>query len=367
MGLQHKMIELHVWGSNSSISIISPECLASSWLLNLRLASQGIPFRIVTSSNTNLSESDRLPLLLVTNEDKTESRYEGFQSISQYISINFNEDAKNEEDLLYLSNNSLPSEHRLLNSSLISFIQNKIHIISQYNLYINTKNYEKYTRKLFQNFFPFPMMYNQPLKFYHGAQREVQLLGLNSNNPGFFSISGSDAVAQTEYFNDEIDDDDETEADPVAISSLHEKQLLAKSKRKDLLKESKNSLKCLNLVNEYIDYVLSLYKELGSTDDKGSFSALFSEVSTKDPHAISSSELLLFAYMYSLCFPDLPDKFIYNYLALKYPDFLAFVQETACKLNESLYSDKTIFREPQGIEVPNLWNELKYSVGYLTY
>ena len=84
-------------------------------------------------------------------------------------------------------------------------------------------------------------------------------------------------------------------------------------------------------------------------------------------NAISSSELLLFAYIHSLCLPELPDKFIANYLTLKYPKFLAFIYDTTTKLNERLYKDKSIFREPQGIEVPNLWNELKYSTGYVKY
>lgn len=358
------MIELHVWGHDSTISVISPECLASSWLLNLHLKPQNIPFKIVTSSNTNLSETDKLPLLLVSNKECATERYEGFHNISQYISSNFDTEHSTGNDIKYLPNHNLSSsEQKLINSSLTSFIENKIHNISQYNLYINTKNYEKYTRKLFQKFFPFPMMYNQPLKFYHSAQRQVQVIGLNSNNPGFFSISGTEAVAQTEYFNDENDDDD-TEADPVAISSLHEKQLLAKSKRKDLLKESRNSLKCLNLVNEYIDYIVLLYQELNSFNKPDEFSYLFSD---KASNAISSSELLFFAYIHSLCLPELPDKFIANYLTLKYPKFLTFIYDTTFNLNESLYKEKSIFREPEGIEVPNLWNELKYSTGYVKY
>mmetsp|Transcript_7017 Transcript_7017/g.8894 ORF Transcript_7017/g.8894 Transcript_7017/m.8894 type:complete len:362 (+) Transcript_7017:31-1116(+) len=361
------MIELHVWGHNSSISVISPECLASSWLLNLQLKPQNIPFKIVTSSNTNLSQTDKLPLLLVPKDESTNDRYEGFQNISQYISRNFNMEHTSGNDIKYLPNQNLTSaEQKLINSSLTSFIENTIHNISQYNLYINTNNYEKYTRKLFQKFFPFPMMYNQPLKFYHAAQKQVQVIGLNSNNPGFFSISGSDAVAQTEYFNDE-NDDEESEGDPVAISSLHEKQLLAKSKRKDLLKESKNSLKCLNLVNEYIDYIVLLYKELNASNKPDEFSYLFPDTKDGSSNAVSSSELQLFAYIHSLCLPELPDKFIANYLTLKYPKFLAFIYDTTSKLNESLYKDKSIFREPQGIEVPNLWNELKYSTGYVKY
>lgn len=364
---KQKMIELHVWGHNSSISVISPECLASSWLLNLQLKPQNIPFKIVTSSNTNLSQTDKLPLLLVPKDKSTNDRYEGFQNISQYISRNFNMEHTSNNDIKYLPNQNLTSaEQKLINSSLTSFIESTIHNISQYNLYINTNNYEKYTRKLFQKFFPFPMMYNQPLKFYHAAQKQVQVIGLNSNNPGFFSISGSDTVAQTEYFNDE-NDEEESEGDPVAISSLHEKQLLAKSKRKDLLKESKNSLKCLNLVNEYIDYIVLLYKGLNASNKPDEFSYLFPDAKDGSSNALSSSELLLFAYIHSLCLPELPDKFIANYLTLKYPKFLAFIYDTISKLNESLYKDKSIFREPQGIEVPNLWNELKYSTGYVKY
>lgn len=359
------MIELHVWGHESEISVISPECLASAWLLKLHLTPQDIAFKIITSSNTNLSNTDRLPLMLVPKDRKVEKeKYEGFHNISKYVSSSFGP-GQLASGINFLPNEGISSkEKQLINSSLISFIENKIHNINQYNLYINTKNYEKYTRKLFQHYFPFPMMYNQPLKFYHAAQKQIQAIGLTANKTGFFSISGTDNVAQTEYFNDDMEEDNET--DQVALSALHEKQLLAKSKNKDLLKESKNSLRCLNLINEYTNCVVLLYHEHNPSSTPDLFSYLFSR-EEGDSEVITSSELLLFAYIKSLCFPGLPDKFIANYLTMKYPKFLTFVCDTTEKLNEHLYQDRTIFREPRGDEIPNLWNELKYSTGYLEY
>lgn len=322
------MLQLYVWGEGTEISVICPESLACSWLL----ASSKKPYEIIPSNNTNISDINKLPVLIVDDE-----KYHGFQEISRYIDLYPGDKV--------ISNRNLTPEQELLNLGLINVVQRKIEYINQYNLYINTRNYEKYTRKLFLKYLPFPMMYNQPLKYYKDAQEQIKRLGLNPNKVGFFSLSGLD-VAQTEVFNDENDDDDE--ASSVALSALHEKLMLAKSREKELLKESKNSLKCLNLINEYLGYFMN-------KDSKYVFEGT----------SLSSSEVLLFAYISALTYSELPDPFIANYLKMKYPEYLLFVEENIAKLNSLV--DKSRFRPPTVEETPSLTNEVKYRLGYIEY
>lgn len=313
------MLQLHVWGADSAVSVLSPECLASSWLVNSKLARQ--EFEIVTSSNTNISDIHKLPVLIDGNV-----KYQGYVAIARFI------EGKN------LS---------LLNSSLLNLNLTKIEYINQYNLYINVKNYEKFTRKQFQKYFPFPMMYNQPLKFYNNAQAQIKLLGLGTNKTSFFSLAGP----QTEAVNDDYSDDDEERQ--IALSALHERNLLAKSQAKESLKETRNSLRCLHLLHEYLQCYVDVYKET----HEGEFGYLFSE--------ISSSELLLYAYIYSLTYEELPDQFVANYIKLKYGKMAEFIYQKVAEYNGEL--ERANFRPPHAQEAPSLLNEIKYWTGLIKY
>ncbi|KAK6458078.1 Tom37 C-terminal domain-containing protein [Scheffersomyces xylosifermentans] len=351
------MLSLHVWGSysqsdknGSDISIISPECVASSWLLVDRLGDQeDVKYEIVTSSNTNLSDIGKLPVLITA-----ESKFHGFNEISGYLFQNFQSSSASRT----VATAELTHKQQLINSGLLAHLQHKIEYINQYNLYINTKNYEKYTRKLFQHYLPFPMMYNQPLKFYNHAQTQIQVLGLNKNKTGFFDFSGNiqDDVAETELVNE--GEDDEDEKDEVALSALHERQLLAKSKEKSMLRESKNSLKCLQLLDGYLTFFLKLSDQ--STANGGEYGYLFSG------KGASSSEVLLFAYIYCLTHQDLPDRFIYNLLRIKRAKFLEFADGHSQKWNDQLL-ESDVLRAPTGEETPGLWNEIKYRSGFVKY
>ncbi|ODV78093.1 uncharacterized protein CANTADRAFT_91524 [Suhomyces tanzawaensis NRRL Y-17324] len=331
------MLQLHVWGEGGRISVISPECLASLWLL----LSLDIPYEIVTSSNTNVSTINKLPVLI---EDTV--KYQGYEEISAYLIEKY-------PSSRVVGSSDLSKKEQLVNLALLNINLHKIEYIHQYNLYINTRNYEKYTRKQFQKYFPFPMMYNQPLKFYNNAQAQVALLGLNTKGGGFFNFTGQTSeLAQTEYINDDAD-----EPDQVAISTLHERQLITKSKEKMALKESKNSLRCLVLINEYLQHYIRIFAKRNA-EDGSDFGPIF------DTTKFSSSELLLYAYIYSLTFEELPDTFLQNYLHLKHPEVLDFIKVQIGTFNKILYSGEKI-RGPVADEVPSLWNEIKYLSGYL--
>ncbi|CAH2352126.1 sorting assembly machinery 37 kDa subunit [[Candida] railenensis] len=344
-------MELHVWGYDNEISVIEPECLASAWLLQ----SLDISFKIVTSNNTNISPTHSLPLLI-----DEEQKIAGYSSIFKFVS-------KKQEK----------KKNNLIEFALISYITENFKPLNQYNLYIKSDNYEKYTRKLFKNYFPFPMMYNQPLKFYYGAQELVSTVGLKSEGQGFFNFNGSGAnVAETEMVNESTTDD-------VAISSLHEKQLISKSKQRKNLTEARYTLKCLTLMEEHMNHILKVYSsESGGTrkeepevqeeqeeqeenakneeKDESKENTNIS-VNLSDNFGIGkfiASDMLLFAYIYSLTFKELPSTFILNFMRTKFSSFTSEALKHITQLNENL--GDTLYKKPESSEIPNLWNELVY-------
>ncbi|KAK6465047.1 Tom37 C-terminal domain-containing protein [Scheffersomyces coipomensis] len=346
------MLKLHVWGVNSQVSIISPECVASSWLLINQFNNED-QYEIITSCNTNLSDLHTLPVLI---DSDTNEKYHGYEEISTFID-EFS--GKKNNKLILSQSQDLSIREKLINIGLIHQLISKVEYINQYNLYINNRNYEGYVRKLFQNYLPFPMMYNQPLKFYNQAQLQVPLIGLNRGKVGFFSLSATPEVAETEYFKGEdLDEggDEIEEVETKPLSALHERQLIKKSKEKSLLQESQNSLKCMNLLHSYLDIFFKTYQEFNGTEEKRKFGYIFKE-------KFSSSEVLLYGYIYCLTFEELPDRFLNNYLNHKLPETLKFINQSINELNKK----KGNFRPPKGDEIPNLWNEVKYWTRLVEY
>lgn len=314
------MLQLHVWGVDGEISVISPECLASAWLLNEQFSEE---FTIVMSNNTNYSDIGILPVLI----DETRGiKCQGFEQIVDFINFKF-EDVKLE----------------LLNQSLMSLLNDKFAIINQYNLYINRENYANYTIKLFKNYLPFPMMYNQPLKLHGYAQQLVQTVGLSSNKGGFFNFAGNTSVVPaTETVNE---DEDDEEAEEVALTSLHEKQLLRKSTQKQALQEAKTAFKCVNILNHQLDLIWDMYKQTPELKQ-------------------GANKYLLQAYLISFINENLPDRFIHDNLTSKYSDKLKEMTSDARVSNEKIQG---LFCQPVKEQVPSLINEVKYLMGYIKY
>lgn len=342
------MLELHVWGKSTKIGVIDPEGLACAWLLSIHLVPQNVRFTIVTSCNTNLSGSGRLPLLLEKKNGKL-ARLHGFGEISNYISKNYPA-----ENTKYVPDDRLSSADQLVNIALMTYVNSTLQYINQYNAYINTQNYELYTRKLFTLYLPFPMMYNQPLRLHHEACDQVRSVGLGPSRTGMLGF-GSSEVADTELV-----DNNETniEDSEVALTTLHEKVIIAKLKNKASLAEAKNKLRCLNLLQTYVGHVEGLFRQL-NPNSPVEFAYLFRS------KKISSSELLLYAYCYCLTLPELPDQFVANFLLSKFPAFWKFASTIIEALNTGVSPD--MFREAEGAEVPNLWNEVAYQLGMILY
>lgn len=330
-------LSLHVWGRDGEVSVLDPESRACVWLLFLHLTPFETPFSVVTSCNTNIGDTRKLPVLIVRNDTGIE-KHEGFYSVVEYVSTLHPKESK------FIPNSRLKTTELLVNLTLTKYIQNTFEYIHQYNLYVNTRNYELYTRKAYPHLLPFPMYYNQPLRLHKNACEKVKIIGLAPSHAGFLGLSG--AVPETEF----DDDDDDIASNTVAISALHEKVMLAKDNDRALLRESKMTIRCLNLLDRYVNHVISAFKEL-NPESPVEFAHLFR------PTRISASELLLYAYIFSLTHEDLPDRFILKYLSEKFPPFSRFSSTITEALNGSITSEK--FRAPVGSEVPSLWNELK--------
>ncbi|KAK6204335.1 Tom37 C-terminal domain-containing protein [Scheffersomyces amazonensis] len=353
------MLKLHVWGEGPIVSIISPECIAATWILTNNPNIPVNEYEIITSSNTNLSDIHKLPTLIVDNSEKI-IKYQGFQEIVSFLEQKFVKESKSSPILS--SKSQLNVRENLINVGLITQLLSKIEYIHQYNLFINSKNYEGYVRKLFSRYLPFPMMYNQPLKFYNQAQAQVQLIGLNRGKVGFFSLSGNQDTTQTEYFNNDVDDDayDDSSDDIEStkpLSALHERSIISKSKEKQMLEQSKNSMRCMNLLNSYLDYFFKAYQEFHPGTN--SYGTIFHE------SKLSTSEVLLIAYIYCLTFDELPDRFIHTYLKFKHSQFLEFADNISSQF--STISKKGNIRGPVSEEIPSLYNEIKYWTGAIKY
>ncbi|CAH6718349.1 hypothetical protein CLIB1444_01S04764 [[Candida] jaroonii] len=270
---------------------------------------------MINSCNTNLSKSGKLPVLL-----NGKDQYEGYIEISQFICDNFDIDHS-----AFTSPERLSAAHSLIDLTVINLIENKLRLINQYNLYIVTTNYENVTRKLFKNYLPFPMMYNQPLKFYNIAQEEVKLIGIGKPK-GFLGFGTGD--------ND--DDLDKT----VPLSKLHEQQLLSKNKEKLSIRESKNLFRACSLLDNILRDIIEIYKvnQLGLT----------------------RSNILLLAYIHTLS-SDLPDKSLLSIIQ-NHEEFYQQCSDHIKSFNDQLKPIKPC----NSSQSPNLLNEIHYKLSQIS-
>lgn len=314
------MLLLHVWGDATGVSVLSPQCLAASWLLTTVTDD----YEVVTSSNTNLSDTRRLPVLYTDDGAKQH----GYREIAHFLTGQF------------------PSLNELV---LINSCFEQLHIIHLYNIYVSPTNYAQFTRKQFQKYLPFPMMYNQPLKFYAEALAEVELVGLGPASSSFFSMGTSNKVPPTEL----VPESDSEEEFSEPLSALHEKLLIAKSKLNSSLSESKNIMKCSRLLSRYMDGILQVYRNLNEKDG-------FGFLQKKGPPC--AGEILLYAYISCLLAP-FPDDTIRLALRTNYSHVVQFIEKQV-----SQFEDKATvkgWRVPIGKEVPGLLNQIMFISGVL--
>lgn len=303
------MMELHVWGTPEKLAIIDADCLATIWYMALTVPSRN--FKIITSSNTDISKSGKLPTLRVVND-----QYDGFLDIIRYL-------AEQGYDL----DESLSKEQRALNHGLLLYLQDKFQIITDYTLFLNKDNYEKYSRSIFKNYLPFPMQYNTPLHYRSIAKINCSRIGLTVE--------------------DKTEIEQEMLQNVPTVSKVQQLKHESMIEDKLIMKNSVSNMKCLNYLKSQIEIIINLKNELGNDDEKNIFG-----------DKITTSDLVLLSHLYIETHTILPDQFITNYLLKISPIFLE-TKTTNLQIIQSKFSSIQI-ESPTFKDSPNLLNSIKY-------
>lgn len=307
------MMEVHVWGAGAKLAIVDAECLAIVWLLALTVPKD--KFKVVTSSNVDLSDNGKLPLL----RDEGGVQVEGFINIVRYLS-----------EKGYSLDGFLDMEHQAINHGLILFIQDKLHIITDYTLYLNKDNYEKYTRSIYGKYLGFPLQYNTPIHYRSLAKTNCARIDLTVE--------------------DKTEIEEEMLKNVPTVSKIQQLQNESMIEEKLLIKNSLTNMKCLNKLKKYIDIILNLKKEIGIIDE-------YNLLSNK----LTTSDLLLIANLFVITNKVLPDQFISSFLTKFYPslaeNYLAKNLKVIDKACEGVSIQPATFSDS-----PNLFNKLRYSI-----
>ncbi|CAI4048111.1 hypothetical protein SKDZ_13G1870 [Saccharomyces kudriavzevii ZP591] len=161
---------VHVWGANGKPSLISVESVALVWFIKSCDSEEAMNMvkgiQVVFSNNTDLSPDEKLPVLILDDGIKVS----GYVNIVQFLEKNEHtakyEKSRNDEETL--------QRNRLLEYALLNFIGIEFSRLSDYQLFLNTKNYNEYTKKLFSKLLYFPMWYNTPLQLRSRARENCQ-------------------------------------------------------------------------------------------------------------------------------------------------------------------------------------------------
>ncbi|KAH3683331.1 hypothetical protein WICPIJ_005698 [Wickerhamomyces pijperi] len=311
-------MELHVWGNKDEFAIIDPESIASIWLLNELLDKSN--FTVVPSSNNKLSPTGKLPVLLQNGQV-----IDGYQNIVQYLATTQG---------LSLDSELTPQE-QAFNQSLTIFAQTELSLITNYSLYLNKENYEKYTRGIFSHYLAFPLQYNTPISLRSLAKTKCLEIGL--------------------IVEDKSDlEEDMLKSIPTISSKIRKMKNDQMIEYKLLMKNSKTNFKCLNYVqSNLIDFLNGLRTELNNsnktkTNIDNAIEIL--PIFQKSDKVFSSGELLILAYLNTLLSPKLPDQFINDYIKVSVDSTnLQFITKEIQRLNEGLKSVST--------RKPKFWGE----------
>ncbi|CAI4344421.1 CQS_1a_G0010020.mRNA.1.CDS.1 [Saccharomyces cerevisiae] len=165
---------VHLWGKDGEASLISVDSIALVWFIKLCTSEEAksmvAGLQIVFSNNTDLSSDGKLPVLILDNGTKVS----GYVNIVQFLHKNictskYEKGTDYEEDLAIVR-----KKDRLLEYSLLNYVDVEISRLTDYQLFLNTKNYNEYTKKLFSKLLYFPMWYNTPLQLRSQARENCE-------------------------------------------------------------------------------------------------------------------------------------------------------------------------------------------------
>lgn len=165
---------IHLWGTDGKASLISVESIALVWFIKLCASEEAknivMGLQVVFSNNTDLSPDGKLPVLILDNGMKVS----GYVNIVQFLHKNRHtskyEKRTNDEETMVIAR----KQDHLLEYSLLNFVDIEMSRLTDYQLFLNTKNYNEYTKKLFSKLLYFPMWYNTPLQLRSQARENCQ-------------------------------------------------------------------------------------------------------------------------------------------------------------------------------------------------
>ncbi|VVT57777.1 uncharacterized protein SAPINGB_P005864 [Magnusiomyces paraingens] len=293
--------ELHIWGPLGDLPSFSPECLAAVWYIT-----QAIPEElqaqvlIYQSSNTNVSPAGVLPALVHGGKV-----FSGFTSILRYLKAHgFDLDAP----VLTSSelNTKLPAT--------LAYLDTNLGAISQYLLFVQSKNYEKLMRPLLSQLIPFPMQYSVPLREKAIAEAQCLSLGLHQQS----TSSNSKDVP---------------ESSPI-LSKL-QLQLEEQRKARELsMKEAKQSLRMLSFAQDVFRNIVKLGKQDSSSDDDGERKSDGNQSSWQLFPRLSSADLLLLAHLIIQTHERLPFSPIKSLLEGEFPELVSYIERNVSGLHD---------------------------------
>lgn len=204
---------VHLWGLDEKPSVVSPESVAIYWLLNSKLC--GKEACVVFSNNTDLSPNQELPVLIEGNQT-----IHGFANIAEYL---------------------FPQESAL-EMALLQFAQTKINTLTQYQLYLNKNNYDRFTRKVFSYLLHWPMWYNTPIKYRSLARKRCETLG-------YLSHEDDEEEHSVEY-------DDLVQSKAIKVTQN------SKVQNKELLTSTRYNVQFLSRLGEQLKWWLEARKKI---------------------------------------------------------------------------------------------------------
>ncbi|CAI4035537.1 hypothetical protein SMKI_13G1860 [Saccharomyces mikatae IFO 1815] len=165
---------VHLWGTNGEASLFSVESIALVWFIKLCNSKESkdivIGLQVVFSNNTDLSPDGKLPVLILDSGIKVSGYVNIVKFLSKDTHFNNSEELENDEETSAI----VSKQDRLLEYALMNFVDIEMSRLTDYQLFLNTKNYNGYTKKLFSKLLYFPMWYNTPLKLRSQARENCQ-------------------------------------------------------------------------------------------------------------------------------------------------------------------------------------------------
>ncbi|ANZ74349.1 BA75_01401T0 [Komagataella pastoris] len=353
----NRILEVHIWGRDSQVAKIDVQCLAIAWYLSLTCSKLN-NVKLITSCNGSMSPTGRLPVLVDYDPRQTQLKHKvvGYLDIVRYLETQYE-----------LTLDELSPENRLINEGAIEYILKTIETTTMYTLFVNKENYEGYSRSIFSQYLPFPMQYSAPLFFRKLCYERCQGIGLLKGNTTVEEDLDDD---NEEYYIQELKEmNKKLSQTGIRMGGLYERQQRDKLNELMVRENTLTNMRCIYLLGQYIETVLSLQVENIVSDDSAGTSGKETDDSTNSRmrlpnetysfgNKLSSCDILLFSCISILTFDELPNKSVNGFVTNNFPKLVSTVKDFELAINHRLLDFEKV-SSPTPSQVPTLTNTIK--------